>query len=301
MSEIENKENYKRVLLETEGKKDAKSLFDRADAFVCLHRFQDALELMDKNIDTLWEGDPVSTLEAFIVIACHLRKFDLAYSRAAYLQEKPYISQEVEEHLRESHEKIRREEINSYKEEYSDDESKIRKLLKESDDEDKILAVLNNIDEEMAKDIEDALLSFIGNEKKFDDAKTFAAMLLAINGYDKEITFSKKGQEHHFIPKENKPRINDGSFESFISKLEGEVKDTSISGTAESILYDYLLQTYPDDPFLTDDLDIIELSIVAIANSYLQANFPIDELAEKKGISSEEVISYAKKILKSTI
>lgn len=293
LKSLMDKKQYQLILDITNNSTDCEELFYRISAFLVLGKANQALDCLKTNIKILEKNMPI-LMKVHIEILCLLGEFDEAYAAMNEYKEKPYFSQENEELLKELPNYIRAEEKKAFVNKDFDNE-KVLKLLK-SDDKDDVLLGLDLL---RGKD----LPPFINQIKKvlisFPDQtiRTFALLLLIQKQYDSEIEFTSQGKKILVNPKKLVPPFVGDEFNSFIKKMDIEIKNPSLSEIMVQVLSTYILLVYPEK--ITYDEPLLE-ALYFISAHYMQADdYSLEERCKLKNLSLDKVKETIEKIQKA--
>lgn len=293
-----DKGDYEEVISLTSKSDEPSILLFRISSFINLKKEKEALNCLLDNRQSLFYFSPLKTIECNISLRCYLREFDEAYDDIEYYRNEKYISQEVEEVIASLKDRIREEEKNDALHDDPDDIDELVLKIKRAKDDDTILFYLTK----MAKfkdDLRDCSRVFINilKEKHSSTVKSFALILLKMAGYEKEVTFEKRGKKYALIPIYlTLPFMDDGIKEE-ISLIRSLTKDSTIGKVACQLFNQYTLEIYPD-PWLEEagDETLYATAFLALAMDYLHipnGNIaiendvrPIDLEATKKAIQT---------------
>ncbi|MFA6675902.1 MAG: hypothetical protein WCS49_03425, partial [Bacilli bacterium] len=139
-----DKRQYQLVVKLTESSLEPTSLFYRISALLALGKGEEALACIKTNQKIL-EVNMAMLMRIHVEILCLLTKFDEAYEALEYYKNRPYVSQEVEELIKELPQMIRLEEKKNSSMRFIKDEDLIKKL--ESDDSDTVLMAIDVVRE----------------------------------------------------------------------------------------------------------------------------------------------------------
>lgn len=193
-----NKKQYDLVLELSKGNDDPEVLFCRISAFLNLGKANEAMDLVEKKRNILWEASPVKCLKANFELRFILNEYDEAYKDADYFKSLPYVSQEVEEYLRTLDESIRfSERQSSIKTNYTDEE--IEEILLGNGDEYEKISILTSFNDAKVIYHSQKIVKMISLSNS-NIVKTYGLMLLVKAKYPKEISFSKNGVDCKIIP-----------------------------------------------------------------------------------------------------
>lgn len=287
LKSILDKKNYDLVLSLTKGATDSESLVYRASAFLGKGDAKNARDIFVKNRDQLYLFNPLLTLKSTFEIRYILGEFDEAYADLAYFNEKPYMSQQVEEYLKALPSLIRQNERNSeLAKNYSPEE--IKKILSSSKDDYEVLSLLNRLSSAPMDDyisyVEEILVS-----QRNASVKTFALLLLVSIHYSKSVTFSKGDMVYHLIPKDLEPPFIGEKFDNFESNLNDMAKDPSVYGVARNLFSDYVLALYPEKAFDGAEDRLTMTALLLLAQEYLHSSLGIQGYLETYKLKENDV------------
>lgn len=242
-----------------------------------------ALDLLSVNKDALFAFDPLKTLRANFELRILLNQYDEAYEDYAYFSNLPYVSQEVEETLREIPKALRANELAS-RTTCAFNEEEAHAALSDGEDPLAILGVLQGLRNHditpFLEEIRDLLTSDI-----HEDVKTFALLLLVDKSLNEDILFKKEDAIIKINPSKLGNPYQSKSYLEIRLMLEKE-KDISIASVSLELLDRAFLVAYPFSPFLEDKNDDVIVALKAIASSYLGADAlaltPFQETLKKK-------------------
>lgn len=294
LKSLMDRKDYELVIKLTENSQDINYLFYRISAFLALGKGERALSTIKHNRKIL-EGDLSLLVKIHIEILCLLNNFDEAYEELRYYENLPYVSQQVEEVLREMPKFIREEEKKSVSsKELSNDE--LRKMLN-SHDQNVVLPALDLVRD---RDINMFMPSIEKILVKFpkQSIRSFALLLLVQKHINKDVAFDHMGDVIAVNPSSLEPPFIGSEFNDFLRELQKELKDPAASENAIQILSSYIIYTYPIKLEISYDL-LIE-ALRAIALEYLQNKDDIDlsNRCLRKGIRESEVEELIQRIKK---
>ncbi len=220
------------------GKRDPESLFLTVSAFLALGRLEEAHSLFFANRDAFFELHPVQTIEADFEFRFLKREFAAAYRDIDYFNEKPYVSQEVEEKLRCLPRLV---------------ESNVAALSAESQSGDELLASLSSKDDyvalsalsrlkprEAGENALPAVRSLVLDGKRASDLRAYALLFLKAAADRQKILY--KGLE--LIPAALPDPFKEPSRLRAIELLGAE-KDVGVARLAIELLDQAVLSAYP--------------------------------------------------------
>ena len=292
LKSLMDKRQYDLVIKLTENSQDMNYLFYRISALLATGRGEEALSVIKKNRKIL-QGDLPLLMKIHIEILCLLNNFDEAYEEVKYYENLPYVSQQVEEIIRDLPKLVREEEKKSLSNrELSNDALKER--LK-SNDETVVLPALDMVrgrDINMfLPDIQRIMLSF-----PKQSIRSFALLLLVQKKIDQELSFNHIGKAIKISPSKLEPPFIGDEFNEFVRSMQNEIKDPAVSDDAIQILSSYIIYMYPEKLEIKYPL-LIE-ALRTISEDYLQIEnkMPLSIRCESKGINEKEVLELIQRI-----
>lgn len=258
---------------------EGKDAFLRISAFLSLGKGKEALEYLLSVRDALWKADPLMTMRVNMEIRFLLRQFDLAQEDLAYFENLPYVSQKVEEALREMPKAILAARAGEKSARGMDYEEALETLASPSDDF-ALLAALAALRKQ--GDLEDyrGLLEEILVSLHHDDVKSYALMLLSAKGSEHETLLSKRGKSYNVVPAKLGSPYAMAEYKVLRERIE-KVGDTSLSQVMGELLDLYALILYPERFVTAGELDSFFEGLMGLGKTYLgQEKGNLSEKAE---------------------
>ena len=285
LKSLMDRKDYELVIKLTENSQDINYLFYRISAFLALGKGERALSTIKHNRKIL-EGDLSLLIKIHIEILCLLNNFDEAFEELRYYENLPYVSQQVEEILREMPKFIREEEKKSVaSRELSNDE--LAKRLASNDQE----VVLPALDLLRDRDINMFMPAVEKILVKFpkQSIRSFALLLLVQKKIDRDVAFNHMGEIIGINPSRLEPPFIGSEFNDFLRELQKELKDPTANENAIQILSSYIIYTYPIK--LEVSYAVLIEALRAIAFEYLQnsGEIALSERCSQKRIDEKEV------------
>lgn len=280
-----NKKEYDLVLRLTEMSQDPKELLMRVSCFVCLGKVNEALDEIEKNQSIIEQKYQLRLMKLHFELLLSKDLFDEARIALKHYENLPYVSQEVEEFMRDMGPRIEDESHPKNKKIFELDE--IYDVLEKETDNAKISQVLFNLKNYNINIHIDSLKIFIAREDVNPNLKTYALILLIDQKYDEEIEFITQGKKMVVNPAKLTPPFVGENFAS-VCKLIAEKtsKNVSLAETALHLFNCFIIDTYPLDIYHRGNEELAK-ALVVIARQYLGEN-DIEEEAE--------IIEFAAKI-----
>ena len=285
LKSLMDRKDYELVIKLTENSQDINYLFYRISAFLALGKGERALSTIKHNRKIL-EGDLSLLIKIHIEILCLLNNFDEAFEELRYYENLPYVSQQVEEVLREMPKFIREEEKKSVaSRELSNDE--LAKRLASNDQE----VVLPALDLLRDRDVNMFMPAVEKIMVKFpkQSIRSFALLLLVQKKIDRDVAFNHMGETIAIKPSKLEPPFIGSEFNDFLRELQKELKDPAANENAIQILSSYIIYTYPIK--LEVSYAVLIEALRAIAFEYLQnsGEIALSERCSQKRIDEKEV------------
>lgn len=282
---IERKQ-FQLVVDLTQNYRDAETATFRIAALVGLGRIEEALDLIAK-FHGEFEDATFQIMKVHLEILLMNNKYEKAYQELNYYKDLPYISQEVEEYLRDAEKMIRDHERNYNKNRKRSKEEIYAMLDKERDDL-VLLAVLNEIRDYNIKDFTYHLILFLRRKDINSFVKTYSLFLLVSSAYDKPVSFIKNNKKYDVIPKELEPPFINENYDKVIRAIEGIAKDPTITEAANSILNEIIIIFYPDNVF-DNDINLLVGALLFVAYDLFQIQCDDRKLAEQLAIDVDRM------------
>lgn len=286
-AEMMAKGQYQAVLEESEGKTKPNDLFYRIAALLALNRGKEAMTLCLRYRESLYQANPLLMLKTNFELRFALGEFDEAYADAEIFANYPYVSQEVEEYLRSLSLRIRSAERASLRPAVSSPEEVEAKLLHPKDPYEALSYLANFQDADTL--CHASTLSKVLATSPSNLVKTYALLLLSKAKYGEEVTFSKNGKTYHLIPKDLIPPYEEVAYRQFLSRLDRQLKDPSLSSVAHDLANNYCFELFPE-PFLHEKNDetLYLWVFESLAHDYLRSPWNEEKEALLLGISYDE-------------
>jgi hypothetical protein len=288
------KKQYDLVLSLTSDTGKEEDLFFRIAAYLGKGDSAKASALFFQNRDRLYAFNPLLTLKTNFELRDILKQYDEAYDDEPYFENKPYVSQEVEEYLRALPKMIRlMEKNNSLSGTLSPE--KVDDILKNSKDDYQILTLLNALTGSLVKEHLGAIESLLVSARH-PEVKTYAFLLLISAQVDQTVVFKKNGKTYRLVPAKTNPPYSGKIFAGFLSYLRTLAGDPSVSGIAEDLLNDYILDLYPEDVLTQSEDPLLALALISLARRYLRNDENLEETYARYSLTKEAVEAKAEDI-----
>lgn len=273
---------YQQIINKLKDTKNNDELFILLNAYINEKLYEDAIKLIENNSQLVKEK-PLHIIKLHIELLLSLELFDEASIAYKKYLELPYISQEVEEYLKEIPSLIEeRKDVNKNKT-YTIDE--IDEILTSHYDQGKIMDVLFSLDNYNILKLLTPIEIFLLRKDVHPSLRTYALISLVSNNISSPVQILKDGKKITVVPNKLKPPFCDDNFRKVIKYIESELyKDPSVQQIAFQLLNNYVLDCYPDDVLNDVDLNEFCLALTSLAKDYLSiANDDVtnDQLKQK--------------------
>lgn len=285
LKSLMDRKDYELVIKLTENSQDVNYLFYRISAFLALGRGEEALSVI-KNNRPILETDLSLLMKIHIEILCLLNNFDEAYEEIKYYENLPYVSQTVEETLRDLPKLVREEEKRSLSSKVVSNEDLVKQLR--SEDQNQVLMALDSVRDRdvnmFLKDIQRILVDF-----PKQSIRSFALLLLVQKHIDKTFKFNHMGEIIEINPSKLEPPFIGNEFNDFLRELQRELKNPAANENAVQILSSYIIYTYPIK--LEINYGVLIEALRAISDEYLRIDeeISLSTRCSEKGINEVEV------------
>lgn len=258
---------YQQIIKKLKDTKNNDELFILLNAYINEKLYEDAIKLIENNSQLVKEK-PLHIIKLHIELLLSLELFDEASIAYKKYLELPYISQEVEEYLKEIPSLIEeRKDVNKNKT-YTIDE--IDEILTSHYDQGKIMDVLFSLDNYNILKLLTPIEIFLLRKDVHPSLRTYALISLVSNNISTPVQILKDGKKITVVPNKLKPPFCDDNFKKVIKYIESELyKDPSIQQIAFQLLNNYVLDCYPDDVLNDVDLNEFCLALTSLAKDYL--------------------------------
>ena len=258
---------YQQIINKLKDTKNNDELFILLNAYINEKLYEDAIKLIENNSQLVKEK-PLHIIKLHIELLLSLELFDEASIAYKKYLELPYISQEVEEYLKEIPSLIEeRKDVNKNKT-YTIDE--IDEILTTHYDQGKIMDVLFSLDNYNILKLLTPIEIFLLRKDVHPSLRTYALISLVSNNISTPVQILKDGKKITVVPNKLKPPFCDDNFKKVIKYIESELyKDPSVQQIAFQLLNNYVLDCYPDDVLNDVDLNEFCLALTSLAKDYL--------------------------------
>lgn len=278
------RESYDLILSLTEGDQTADSLFYRSLSFLALGKVEDAKNTLLKNEDYLYKEKPLLYMKSIFKLRFATHDFRGALDDFERFRNLPYVSQEVEEFLKEAPELLSDAiETNPFTSVGGNIDIKGVSTSDKSDFQ--VLATLGKIDQSKLKDYIPDIISIVSSDRSAE-LKTYALLMLIAAGCKETVIFKKGRKTFKVIPDELIPPFVGRLDTIMLKRIASYGKDTSLRKTMNDLFNNYVLAVYPRKSFSIIEEDLFFGGLLALARDYL--GFPSDLAKIEKQMNLEE-------------
>ncbi len=243
-------------------------------AYLSLGKGKEAMEYFLPLRPMFWEWNPRLCLKANFELRFLLEQFDEAYEDFEYFNNLPYVSQAVEEQLRDLPHRIRVAELSSRPDKPVAEEEGLR-ILQEEKRPEVLLAFLNRLRNADITPYLEGLHSLLQKSEN-EDVKNFALILLSVKKDESEVTLKKHGKSYRIIPAKTPIPFATTGYRLLRAELMGS-KEPSLMEIAGDLLDQYAMSLYPEDFDYPLAPRKEAFAFMALAGRYLGQVKPFDE------------------------
>ncbi|MCQ2792343.1 MAG: hypothetical protein MJ208_02340 [Bacilli bacterium] len=266
------KKQYQLIINVTEGSVDVVAVSYRLNALIALNRFKEAINLVTIHNDLLYQKDPLKCMQLHFELLLHEKKYDEALLVLKKYEDKPYVSQKVEEFLRAIPHKIADyQKMDETRAPFISEEEANKIFLKEKDNQ-KIIATIYYLKPLEIAPYLSSLKKLLIRDDVSDDTKTLALLLLISKKVDGNYSIQKKQKTYQINPSHATPPFANKKYRQLINNIHQYGKDPSVEEVAINLLNQYILLIYPCEVDERDKLEHIALAFVVMAKEYLKIN-----------------------------
>ena len=286
------KKEYDLVLSLTKDSTDPKELLMRVSCLIITGKTDAALDEIEKNQAIIEKVYQKRLMKIHFELLLSKGLFDEARLALKHYENLPYVSQEVEEFMRDMKERI--EEESHPKSHQNINIEDIYDVLEKETDSAKISQVLFQLKNFNLNIYIDSLKIFMKREDVNPNFRTYALILLIDEKYDEEVGFLSRKGLIVVNPTKLEPPFMSKSFNETCRLITEKCNhDVSMIETALHLFNCYIIDTYPEDIYSVGE-DKLSSAFIRIAESYLnKLHSSLDE--EIANLASE-----IQKIIEST-
>lgn len=282
------KGEYELVIKLTELSSEPKELLIRISSLVALTKYDEALDNIEKYQSVIENVYLLRLMKLHFELLLMKKLFDEARLALSHYETLPYVSQEVEEYLREIKERIESESHPKNTKNYSFEE--INETLENGANQGDVSNVLFSLKNYNINIYIDSLKKFLVRKDIHANLRTYGLLVLVDNKIDENIDVIVDDSLISINPSKIEPPFVGQRFSKVIQLVSSKCdSNVTLTSTALNLLNYYIIDTYPKDIYVDGEETLAE-AVVHIAKGYLK----IDDSVK------EEIASLANKI-KTTI
>lgn len=276
-----DKKQYVLVASLTKDSKDPKERFLRVSSLVILSKIDEALDDIEVYNEMLFKAYPKQIMKLHFELLFSKKLFDESRLALNRYESYPYMSQEVEEYLREIKDRIPHEEHPNQKGEYIPLD-KLLETLETGTENGEISQVVFSLKNYNINIYIDSLKVFLTRSDVHPNFKTYALILLVDQKYDEEIRIKLHDKNEFVNPSKLNPPFMSKSFNEVCKEItEKADKNMSIIETALHLFNCYIIDTYPKEIY-DENLNDLSDCFIELSKVYLgQEHSLFDEAKEK--------------------
>ena len=279
------KKEFDLILELTKDSSDPKELLMRISCLVIEGKVDNALDEIEKNQSIIETKYLLRLMKLHFELLLSKKLFDEARIELKHYENLPYVSQEVEEFLREIKDRIEDEAHPKSHQKFELDE--IYDILEKETEMSKISQVLFSLKKYNLNIYIDSIKIFLKRSDVHPNFRTYALMVLIDEKYDQVVEFLSRNELIKINPKTITPPFMSKEFNETCKLITEKCNhDISMIETALHLFNCYIIDTYPEDIYSVG-LEKLSSAFIRIAESYL------NKLLSSK---DEEVINLADKI-----
>ena len=284
-----NKKEYDLVLGLTKDSTDPKELLMRISCLVIQGKIDAALDEIEKNQSLIEKEYQLRLMKLHFELLLSKKLYDEARIALKHYQDLPYVSQEVEEFMREMVERIEEEAHPKFHQKFEVDE--IYDILEKEIDQGKISQVLFSLKNYNINIYIDSLQIFMLREEVNPNFRTYALILLIDEKINQNFKFLSRNGIIEVNPAKLSPPFTGENFNHVCKLITVKANnDVSMIETALHLFNCYVIDTYPENIFDVN-LDKLSSAFIRIAESYLnKEHSSLDEETIKLADKIKEII-----------
>ena len=293
IAEMFEKQEFEEIIEDFKNSNKYEEILYVLSSYISLNNVGAAYELYKKKEKIIEKENFISSMNYLFLILALLNNDDLVKREFSRIKSLPYISQEVEEFLRDldsNYQKIKSATI----EDNSSNYNFIDELNGEKDEN--VIGAIKYIHETYKDQLAGYGVLFYEafiKREKFDLAKNFLLLELLEIGFNKEISFFKNGKFYYINPKEYQKRYleYERMIDDFIKYIR---KNEKITNLIDDIIYYFVSFLNNEIPTFFKKEELETILYLAIRKSYqnINADFNDDLLVKELKIDENIIKNY---------
>lgn len=290
LKKLLNEHKYSDILSLTNNKEDADSISYRISAYIGLSNYKEALKEIKIHNDLLYKKNPLATMNLHLELLLELKMYAEAIEMHHNYSERPYISQQVEEFLREVPNKIIKSQKRNEAQDLFLDEIKVNELFVKSKDEALLTNAIYHLKKLELSPYLTSLATLLKRSDVSDDIKTLALLITVMKKVNKDIVIKKNKKEFKINPIKLEAPYAMKQYKEIMELIIKLSKDPTIESVATNLFNQYVLISFPGLIF-NDTSKKMAVAFIALAKRYLKEENAVNEVIKEQGESVEEISS----------
>lgn len=272
-----NEHKYHDILALTNNHEDAESISYRISALVGLSNYKEALKEIKTHNDLLYKKNPLATMNLHLELLLELKMYPEAINMHHDYSERPYISQQVEEFLREVPNKIIKAQKSTEAQDLFLDEVKVNELFVKSKDEALLTNAIYHLKKLEITPYIDSLSKLLVRSDVSDDIKTLALLILVMKKVNKDLVIKKNKKEFKVNPIKLIAPFAEKQYKEIMELIIKLSKDPTIESVATNLFNQYVLLSFPGLIF-NDTTHKMAVAFIALAKRYLKEEGAVNDV-----------------------
>ncbi|MCQ2795144.1 MAG: hypothetical protein MJ214_02925 [Bacilli bacterium] len=288
LKKLLNEHKYSEILSLTNNKEDADSISYRISAYIGLSNYKEALKEIKIHNDLLYKKNPLATMNLHLELLLELKMYAEAISMHHEYSERPYISQQVEEFLREVPNKIIKSQKRNEAQDLFLDEEKVNELFIKSKDEALLTNAIYHLKKLELSPYLNSLANLLKRVDVSDDIKTLALLIMVMKKVNKDIVIIKNKKEFKINPVKLEAPYAMKQYKEIMELIVKLSKDPTIESVASNLFNQYVLISFPGLIF-NDTSKKMSVAFIALAKRYLKEENAVNEVIKDHNESVSEI------------
>ncbi len=281
---------YEEIISLTNNKEDVNSIIYRITALASLSRYKDALKELKTHNELLYKNNPLVTMKLHLELLLTLNMYVEAISIFKEYSERPYISQQVEEFLKEVPNLIIKSQKQNEAKDLFLDEDKVNELFINSKDEGMLTNAIYHLKKLDINPYLSSLSKLLKRDDISDDVKTLALLILVIKKVNKDLVLTKNKKEYRINPNKLVAPFAEKQYKEIMQSIIKLSKDPTIESVATNLFNQYVLNCFPGLIY-NDSTHKMSVAFIALAKRYLKEENSVKETIKENNENENDIIS----------
>ena len=249
----------------------------------------DAINFINSNLDSLFKTYPLKTMNAHFELLLKNKLYKDAYKALDIYENKPYVSQEVEEFMRDM--KIRISEAEHPTQKAISGIDEVIEVLEKSTSNAELARVLFSLKEYNFSMYKDALMKVTSNVNVHPSLRTYALIVMVENHLDQDVNFIQGKLMKSVNPSKLTPPFVNKAHQELVKLIHNHsMNDITLESTANQLLSYYTMDIYPE-MIKEENIELDAKAFVALAKQYLSSPSEMEEEVKTRKEEIEKVIN----------